>query len=183
MIQYFQDLVQQFSQPITAIAQIIGFVQMILGFFVFRDISRKATITIKAFCDGLAAVHFALLGQWTGCAICSVNISRGICFSQKDRKAWATGIYMPILFCVLTIGVSLLSWSGTVSLLPMAGSCLAVIGYWCRDTRYLRLFNLVGISCWFVYSILVLSISTMISNLIYIISILITMFRIAGKKD
>lgn len=182
MYQYFQDLAAQFVSPVTAIAQIIGFVQMFLGFFVFRNISRKATITIKAFCDGLAAIHFALLGQWTGCTICGINIARGICFSQKDRRAWATGVYMPILFCLLTIGGSLLSWSGYISLLPMIGSCLAVIGYWCQDTRNLRMFNLIGISCWLVYSICTLSISTMISNLIYIISILITMFRLANRK-
>ena len=183
VIQYFQDLAQQFTHPVTAIAQCIGFVQVILGFFVFRNVSRRTSITIKAVCDFLAATHFALLGQWTGCAVCSVNIARGVCFSQKGRKIWASGVYMPILFCALTVVTSLFSWTGLESLLPMIGSCLAVIGYWCKDTAKLRLFNLAGISLWLIYGIVTLSMSTIVGNVVYITSILITMIRVRGEAN
>lgn len=180
---YFQSLAQQFTQPVTAIAQCIGFAQMLLGFFVFRNISRNASIRIKAVCDGLAAIHFALLGQWTGGTVCAVNVGRGICFTQKGRSAWASGIHMPLIFCALTVGSSLLSWTGMESLLPMAGSCLAVVGYWQKDTRYLRLYNLAGISLWLIYGVITMSVSTVIGNIIYITSILITMIRAALKKE
>mgnify|MGYP003293961540 CR=1 FL=1 len=179
---YFYEVAQQFTNPVTAVAQIIGFGYMILGFFVFRNISRNASITIKAVCDALAAIHFALLGQWTGCIVCTINIGRGICFSQKGKKKWASALYIPILFILLTIGGSLLGWTGWESLLPMIGSCLAVVGYWCKDTKYLRLFNLAGISLWLVYGIITLSVSTIIGNVVYITSILITMVRVAHHK-
>lgn len=183
MAEYFQDLAQQFMNPYTAIAQIIGFIYVIIGFFAFRNISRTATLAIKALCDGMAVVHFAMLGLWTGAAVCTINVARGLCFAQKDRKKWASGIWMPILFCLLTIGGSLLGWTGWESLLPMVGSCLAVMGYWCKDTAKLRLFNLVGISMWVVYGVITLSISTILANSIYVISILLTMIRLAIKKE
>jgi len=183
MIEYFENLAAQFAHPYTAVAQMIGFAFMILGFFAFRNISRNATITIKAICDTLAVVHFAMLGQWTGSVVCGVNIARGICFSQRGVRKWASGIYMPVIFVALTIGGSLLGWTGWESLLPMVGSCLAVIGYWCKDTKKLRLFNLIGISLWLVYGIITLSVSTMIGNAVYIVSILLTMIRVARNKE
>ena len=182
MIQYFQELAQQFTHPVTAIAQCIGFVQVFLGFFVFRNVSRKTSIGIKSVCDGLAAVHFAMLGQWTGCVVCGINVGRGICFSQRGQRKWASGLYMPILFILLTIGGSLLGWTGWESLLPMAGSCLAVIGYWCKDTAKLRLFNLAGISLWLVYNVIVMSVSSVFSNVVYITSILLTILRLAREN-
>ena len=57
-----------------------------------------------------------------------------------------------------------------------------MIGYWCKDTRQLRLFNLIGISLWLVYGILTLSVSTILGNVVYITSILITMIRTRGEK-
>lgn len=182
MIAYFESLAAQFTNPVTAIAQCVGFVQMFLGFFVFRNISRRASISIKAVCDALAAIHFALLGQWTGCVVCGINVSRGLCFSQRGIRKWASGIYMPVIFCILTVGGSLLSWTGWESLLPMAGSCLAVIGYWCKDTGRLRLFNLGGISLWLIYSVITLSVSSILGNIVYICSILLTILRLARKN-
>lgn len=183
MIEYFQNLGAQFANPYTAIAQLIGFGFMILGFFVFRNISRNATIAIKTVCDGLAAVHFAMLGQWTGCIVNGINIGRGICFAQRGKRKWASGLYMPILFIILTIGGSLLGWTGWESILPMVGSCLAVMGYWCKNTAMLRLFNLVGISLWLVYGVIVMSVPTIIGDVVYIVSILLTMIRTHIQKE
>ena len=90
---------------------------------------------------------------------------------------------MPILFLVLTVGGSLLGWTGWESILPMVGSCLAVMGYWCKDTAKLRLFNLVGISLWLIYGVIVMSVPTIIADLVYIISILLTMIRTHVKKE
>ena len=171
---YFQDLAGQFADPVTAIAQIMGFIPMIMGFFVFYSNDRKKTLATKAVCDTLFVVHFFMLSQWTGGLVCIVNALRGILFSQKGRFKWSSTLFLPILFCLLTIGSSLMGWTGAKSLLPMIGSCLAVIGYWCHKPHYLRRFNLVGIGLWLIYGILTLSVSTVIGNSIYIGSIIRT---------
>ena len=132
MTAYFQELAASFAHPVTAIAQILGFIPVFLGFFIFRNVSRRTSIAIKAVSDFLSAVHFLLLGASTGCAINFVNTARGICFAQKGKRAWASGVWMPILFCICTVIGSCLGWTGAIILLPMLGSCLAVIGYWCN---------------------------------------------------
>ena len=175
---YFQELAAQFTHPVTATAQILGFIPVILGYFIFRYNNRIVSITIKAVSDFMSAVHFLLLGQVTGCAINCVNTVRGVCFAQKGRQKWASGIYMPILFCVFTVGCSLLSWNGLLSLLPMLGSCLAVIGYWCKDTSALRRFNFAGIFLWLIYGIFTFSVPTMVGNVISLFSIIKTELRV-----
>ena len=174
---YFSELAAQFQNPVTAIGQILGFIPIILSYFVFHYDKRSTTIAIKATSDAVSALHFLLLGATTGLAINCVNVVRGICFSQKGRKKWASGIYMPILFCAATVTSSLLGWTGWESLLPMVGSSLAVMGYWCINTSHMRLFNLVGSSLWVIYGVIVFSVPTILQDTILVVSILQTEIR------
>lgn len=183
MIQYFQGLVAQFAHPVTAIAQIVGFISMGLGFFVFRYNNRVTSITFKAGADFLSVIHFLLLGQATGAVVCGVNTVRDVCFAQKGRYQWASGIWMPAIFGVATVVSSALSWTGWESLLPMVGSCLVVAGYWCKELSNMRRLNFVGIFLWLIYSILTFSVPSMMSNIIYLISIILTEIRLHKNKD
>lgn len=183
MLAYFQDIAAQFTHPVTATAQILGFIPVVLGFFVFYVTDRKKTLAVKAVCDGLFVIHFFLLNQWTGGVVSIVNAMRGITFSQKGRYRWSSNLFLPILFCLLTIGGSLLGWTGIKSLLPMVGSCLAVIGYWCNEPGLLRKFNFAGISLWLIYGILTMSIPTMINNVVYLVSIARTEIAMYLKKQ
>lgn len=182
MESYFINLADQFTQPVTAIAQLLGFIPIILGYFIFRTNSRRTSITIKAVSDFVSVIHFFLLGQWTGCAINCVNIFRGICFSQRGRYSWASGIWMPVLFCAATAVGSLLSWTGLESLLPMLGTCLGVVGYWCQKPGHLRKFNFAGIFLWTIYGMITFSVPTVIGNVISLISIILTELRIKRQK-
>lgn len=174
MTAYLQEMAASFSHPVTAIAQILGFIPVFLGFFIFRNVSRRTSIAIKAVSDFISALHFLLLNAATGCAINFVNTARGICFAQKGKRAWASGIWMPILFCIATTVSTVIGWTGLLSLLPLVGSCLAVIGYWCSDPSHLRRFNFAGIFLWLIYGIIVFSLPTIVGNTISLISIVKT---------
>ena len=177
MSAYLQEVAASFTHPVTAAAQLIGFVPVFMGFFIFRNVSRKTSIVLKAVSDFLSAVHFLLLGAPTGCAINFVNTARGICFAQKGKYPWASGIWVPVIFCLATTVSSILSWTGLISLLPLVGSCLAVIGYWCTDPRHLRRFNFAGIFLWLIYGVITLSVPTVVGNTISLSSIALTQWK------
>ena len=185
MTEYFQSLAEQFTNPVTAIAQILGFVPLVLSWFIFRAKTRGASIALKAISDGFSAVHFFMLGQWTGCVINCINTARGALFSQKGRRKWASGLYLPIGFCAVTVGFSLLSWTGFESLLPMIGSCLAVVGYWQTSQKALRRYNFAGIFLWLIYGFITFSVPTVVGNIISLSSIAVSEIRdaIAAKKE
>jgi hypothetical protein len=176
------DLINQFSNSVTAIAQIIGFVPMVLSYFVFHFNNRKAIITTKAISDLLWMIHFLMLGAYTGAFTNAVCAVRGFVFAQRGKKKWASGMIIPIIFCIFTLSVTLISWSGFKSLLPVIGSCLGIIGFWSNDSKNIRKFNFPGLVLWLIYGILTLSLSTIICNIVSITSIIITEIKLRRSK-
>ncbi len=182
MQQMLNDLISQFSNPVTAVAQIIGFVPMVLSYFVFHFNSRKSIITTKAIADLLWMIHFLMLGALSGAFTNAVCAVRGLVFSQRGRKKWASSVVIPIIFCIFTLSVTLVSWAGYKSLLPVIGSCLGILGFWSTDPKNIRKFNLPALTLWLIYGILTLSLSTIICNIVSIVSIIITEIKVR-KQD
>lgn len=158
------------------IAQLVGFVPLIISFFTFLLSKRGSIIVSKLISDLLWAFHFLLLGEFVGCIINFVNAIRDFVFFHKDKK-WASHISVPIIFGVLTVGAAFVRWQGWYSILPMLGSLLALIGFWCSNPRHIKKFNLPATALWLIYGIIVGSISTVLCNLFSIISIIISETR------
>lgn len=159
------------SEPISFIGQLIGFIPLILAFVTFSLSKRKHILISKTLSDLLSAVHFFLIGEVVGGAVCIVNTGRGFVFYNKGKK-WASGIYIPIIFSILTLLTTLIRWQGWYTLLPAVGSVLAVIGFWCNRPRLVKLFNLPAVTLWLIYSIMTESISATLINIISIITII-----------
>ena len=164
------------SEPIHFIGQFVGFIPLAIAFITFSLSKRKHILISKTISDLTSAIHFLLIGEVVGGAVCIVNTGRGFVFYNKGKK-WASGIYIPIIFCALTLLTTLLQWRGWYTLLPAVGSVLAVIGFWCNRPRLVKLFNLPAVTLWLIYSIMITSISATIINVISIITILISMVR------
>lgn len=159
----------EFSNPLNAVAQLVGFLPMILAFFVFIFDDRRKIIGFKTVTDLLWALHFLLLGEMSGCVINCINTIRNIIFFRRRSNH----IALPVIFCVITAAATLLKWEGMKSLLPLFGSCLAIVGLWCSDPKSIRKYNFFGVGLWFVYSIITCSISSIICNAVSLLSIVI----------
>ena len=170
-----------FNNTQDIIAQIIGFIPLILSCITFSQKDRKKIIMLKGCSDFLWAIHFFMLGEFSGGAINTVNTFRNIVFSQKGKK-WANHIMIPIAFIIFTLVCSLVNFQGVKDILPVIGSCLAIIGFWQTNISYLRIFNLCGIVLWLIYDILKVSISAIVSCIMSIISILVGMLRMYRNK-
>ncbi len=166
----------------TVVAQIIGFAALGVAIFVFLSKKRKGIIAAKFITDALFCIHFALLGQYTGACVNLIALGRGAVFYNKDKK-WASHILWCFLFVILTLLCSVFTWQGIISLLPTVGSSFAVIGMWSSNTKALRLMNLFGITLWLIYSIIVISPSAIICNILYITTILYSLLRDASKRE
>lgn len=169
-------LTAAFSTTSSSIAQIIGFIPLFMALFIFKYNSRKKTLVLKALADALWAVHFFILGQFAGGAINVINTFRGYVFINRDKK-WASKIYIPILFCVLTFLTAIPNFQGFKSLLAVFGSILAIIGFWQKDIKRLRIYNFLGISLWLIYGILTVSVPVVIANTLSLISILVATIK------
>lgn len=177
---FYEELIKFFtldmSSPTKFAGQLVGFIPLILSFITFSLAKREHILISKTLSDLTSVVHFFLLGEVVGGAVCLVNTGRGIVFYNKGKK-WASGIYIPIIFSAITMLTTLLQWKGWYTVLPAVGSVLAVIGFWCNRPRLVKLFNLPAVTLWLIYSIIIVSISATIINIISIITILISIIR------
>lgn len=177
---FYDELIKFFtldmSSPTEFAGQLVGFIPLILSFITFSLAKREHILISKTLSDLTSVVHFFLLGEVVGGAVCLVNTGRGIVFYNKGKK-WASGIYIPIIFSAITMLTTLLQWKGWYTVLPAVGSVLAVIGFWCNRPRLVKLFNLPAVTLWLIYSIIIVSISSTIINVISIVTILISIIR------
>ena len=174
--------VAEFSDPLNAVAQIIGIIPLTLAFFTFLSNDRRRVIGIKITTDLLWTLHYFLLGEVVGGAVNAINTGRNVVFSKKGHRRWASRTYILVIFCILIALTSLLRWQEWYSFLPMLGSILAAVGFWCSDAENIRKWNLPATSLWLVYCLITGSISGTLCNVLAISSILVAWIK-KGRKN
>ena len=70
------------------ISQVIGFVGTIVSFIIFQQNKRSRIIGLQILSTSLFAVHYILLGAFTGAALNLIAVTRSIVFYNNDKK-WA----------------------------------------------------------------------------------------------
>ncbi|MBQ9774065.1 MAG: YgjV family protein [Clostridia bacterium] len=170
------DFSEMFSSPRLIAAQCVGALAMVLAFFIYAFRDRKRILLSKMVADLLWVVHYLLLAAYSGAAVNLVNAGREGVFYHKEKK-WASSRAWPILFVLLNLVLTVLSWQGPISLLPMLGSSLNALGLWCTSTTRLRMVSLPALTLWLVYSILVGSLWSLLVNGVSILSALYALIR------
>ena len=167
---------ESFATPQGTVAQIFGFIAMGIGLCMFSFRERKRILLFKMFANLMWVAHYALLGAASGSVINAINAVREGVFYHKGKR-WASYIFWPILFIILGITSTVLSWQGPISLLPMLGATINIVALWCSSTGRLRLLALPSQTLWLIYSIAVASLPSTIFNAFSIISLLWGMTR------
>ena len=170
------NFAELFSTPQGIAAQCVGFVAMGVAFFIFVFRDRKKILFTKMIADVLWVMHYGLLSAFSGAFINAVNAVREGIFYHKG-KPWANHFLWPIGFVLVNLILTFFSWQGFVSLLPVFGSSINILGLWCNDPKRIRQISLPAQTLWEIYSILVGSIPSIIFNAISICSILFAMAR------
>lgn len=173
MIEFFTD----------NFAQIVGFAGLGLVVFAFQINDRTKIITFQTFSLFLYAIHFYLLGAYTGAAMEIIGVVRNFAY-VKYRRKFSRPIIPTIFILILVLGAGL-TWQGPISFLPLGGMILGAIAFWQESPRAIRLINLSGPVLWFIYSYLINSYSGMLGMAFILGSICIAIFRydILGKPE
>ena len=169
------------SAVLNLVAQITGIVGTAMCFFMFVARKRRTILLGKFTCDVLWTMHYGLIGAYSGAALNVLAMGRETVFYNKDKK-WASSRIWLYLFVGLTIASSLLTWEGWLSLLPMTGSCCAVISFWCTKPLHIRLLAIPAQLLWLIYGILHMSLPSITSNIIALTAIGIGLYGDLKKK-
>lgn len=164
------------------IVQIIGFAAIAFEVGSYQPKHRKRILGFQLIGNLLWVVHFLLLSAPTGAVLNAVGAVRAYTFnrfgSHEGRSQWLLAIIVATIFAV-----SLLTWQGPISLLPMTGMSLATIGMWQRDEQRIRKIIFFSWPLWLIYNILVGSYAGVVNELLIAVSILIGLWRHRRPKS
>lgn len=155
------------------IAQGIGIVGTVLCLIVFHMKDMKHLLKIKLGADIAWAVHYLLLGGYSGCATNVIIMFREIFF--LSRKKEQKGKAVLIIFMGLNWIAAALTWNGVFSLIPAAVTTMATISFWQKSITVARIVALVNNVLMFTYAFCVGSYANMLSEILAFSSVLLAL--------
>ena len=163
--------------------QVIGFLALLAFIISYQTKSNRRLFLYQMLGVCLFAVQFVLLGAFSGCISLLLTAVRNVMMSKYRDWKWVGNRIWPIIFCVLFTVVLYVTWAGPISLLSYIASVVSTIFYWTNNAKSIRMANLCVCSpCWIVYDFIVGSWGGIVSELLSMISIVVSIFRFGWKN-
>jgi hypothetical protein len=167
---------------IEVIAQILGMVGAILLWSAFQCKNTKKLFFLQLLSSAFFSLHFFMLGAYTGLLLNSAEVLRSF-FLYKGQEKWASHKITMIAVMVMMAACGAVSWDGWLSLLPTAAMVVGTYFLWSRNGKILRFAQLFFISpCWLVYNIAMFSIAGILTEVVNMISVIVSLIRFGVKE-
>ena len=155
----------------------IGFVAVLFFIFSYQLRSNRMLFLCQLLGCSIFCLQFCLMGAYTGAVSLLVNILRNLLLLKIDQWDWVKSkVTMSGILLLLTM-MTILTWDGWISLLPLASVGVTTVGYWTNNAQKLRLSQFFGSPCTLLYDILIHSWGGVISESITLASIIISVIR------
>jgi hypothetical protein len=161
---------------IKVIAQIVGLFALACIVLSFQLNERKKLIFVQMIGMLLFAVHFALLGAYTGLVMNILCAVRAAVYYDRSKK-WVRSPLCPALFAALSLGISIVTWSSPWSILPGVGTALTSVSTWLSTPKLIRRVGLPASPAWLVYDIVSGSYTGVLNECFVMASIIVAMIR------
>ena len=168
------------------LVQLIGLLGTALFFLSYQCKSSKRLFQVQFASYLCYTIHLLLLGAVTGGVSYLINTLRSLCLgsSRKFLRSYP----MCLLLCLAQLITMTLTWSGWISLLPVAANIAATLAGYTRDGQKIRLAGmLINSPLWILYDTLVGSWAGLLDEAVTEGSILLSIFRYGwralGEKE
>ena len=115
----------------------IGFVGTLLFFVSFQCRSNRSLFRVQFLSYLFYTAHLLLLGAVTGAVSYIINTFRSVCLGSRWK--FAQRKEMCVIICLLQISALAFTWSGWLSLLPVAANIASTIGGYTHNAQKIRL--------------------------------------------
>ena len=163
------------------IAQALGIVAVVLGFFCFQMRTQKSLLIVQTATVGVFCVHYLMIGATSGMVLNLIGIARNLAYYRADRnplfRRWA-----PVCFAVIMGVGGLLSWQGPVSAFMVSGVVIHTLCLSFTDPQRIRKGVLISSPLFLIYNALMFSIGGMVYESAAIISSIIGIIRYKERK-
>ena len=168
----------------TILVQGIGFMGIACSILAFQYKQYRPLVTLRAATELFFGIQYILLGAYSGAAMDFLGCFRNWVFLDCDKKGKSLRPWR-ILFSVIFVAATLLTWAGPKSLLSAVAKVASTVAYGSSNPRLIRFITLCSSSCWLIYNLLVFSLAGVLGEVITLASVLIGILRfdILGKTS
>lgn len=161
--------------------QAIGLIGTALFFLSFQCKSNKNLFRVQFLSYLFYTIHLILLGAITGGISYIINTFRSFCLGSKIE--FARSKKMCVIICIMQLTALAVTWSGWISLLPVAANIASTIGGYTHNARKIRIVGMfVNSPLWIIYDIIVGSWAGILDEVISEISMIISIIRYGWKN-
>lgn len=158
------------------LSQVLVGIAICLNILSFQfDNRRQIILCLVASCF-LVAVHFMLLGHWTAASLMLLSTARfSLSLYTVSKKAMA-------FFAVVTVGLTLLTFKGWLSVLSCGAVLSSTIGSFSKEDKHLRLSLMASACLWIAHDGLAGSPTAVFNDVLFLGSSLVGYYRFYIRK-
>lgn len=161
------------------ISYMFGIIAIISLIVSFQINDKNSLLKYQIISSFSSFFQYLLIGSLMGAFMNLVAGIRNIVFTRYDGKI---PIFILIVFIILITFLSMISYNGDISLLPM----LAVLSYsfalWTLDLKLIRLIDVLASILFLVFDVCVFSVTGFILHFLEMSSALVSIYRFDIKK-
>ena len=163
------------------IIQLIGFAGTILFFFSYQCKTNRNLFRIQFVSYFIYTVHLILLGAVTGGISYIINTVRAFCLGGNWKFGKSRG--MCVIICVMQLLTLALTWSGWISILPIAANIASTVVGYTNNPRKIRVVGMfVNSPLWIVYNAVSGSLAGILDEVVTEASLIISIVRFGWKS-
>lgn len=134
-------------------------------------------VLCKIINEFLAAVHYLMLGGYTGMAANFASCLTNGVYWYRIKNEKRTLIFQ-IIFGAMFVGIGILSWHGPVSLFVVAAKLISSVSLGIKNPKIIRILNLISNPCWMGYNIIMGSYVALLTDIAITTATLVAFLRI-----
>ena len=158
------------------LSQLLVAIAILFDLLSFQFKERGKIIACLVISCTLISCHFAILGYWTASGLGLLATLRFLAsLMTTSRKVMA-------VFMAASTIITIVTFSGLLSVLSGLGSLFGTAATFCRDDKRLRQIMLIGTSLWLVHNILAKTPTAVLMEALFITSNLVGYYRFYLKR-
>lgn len=162
------------------VGQILSIVAVFMGFLSFQMKTPRGVLILQLITALIFSAHYLLIDAISAAGLNLMSSIQCICYYFRDKRE-KKGFAITILFSVLIIVSSILTWDGWYTLFIMAGLLVLNIGF-AFSAQTIRKMNLIKSPLCLCYNLCVLSIGGIVYELATLISSIIAIIKTRKQK-
>ncbi|MBQ9792042.1 MAG: YgjV family protein [Clostridia bacterium] len=159
------------------IAQIFGFIGLILLVVSYQVKLRRKLITLQICANLFYGVQYLLLGATSGLMIMAVATLRCFVFNLYVIKEKDVPLFQLIIFLILPVTLAPLIVTDVVTALPILVACIFTYALWQKNMYVTYVCAIIVCVIWSIYMFVVGAYISIIANVIEIIGSIVGIIR------